>query len=229
MKKITKKIFTYLALGSGLYLPLAALAIELPNVIKPTPLGGGTAKPAENLIDVVIGGYLGFAGLIAVFAFGFLVFSGFRMIIAQNNPEALTTAKNGILGSVLGLLAAILSVTIILSASTLLGGNGANELATPNTLKIPIDDKGFLDVFINVMVRIIQLSFIVCVLMVIYAGYRMIASSGNDEQLMAAKTTLRWAVVGILVVGLSYMAIFGLARLFCPSGTGSCAIETKSP
>ncbi len=229
-------LFIAIMIGFGA-LPTISHAVGVPNFIKPLTNLTTKADPA-TVVEIIIGAYLAFASLITVFAFGFLVFAGFKMIIAGGNPEALTTAKNGMLGSVLGLMAALLSVTVILGVNSLLGGTGFKDLNDANNLHIPISVPsvtnastpgfGFLDVFVFLFKNIIGLAFVVCVVMVIYGGYRLIASAGNEESVTAGKSILTWAIAGLAVVMLSYMLIFGISRILTPTGGGG-TIETQNP
>ena len=203
-------------------LPLPAFAVELVNPIKNPAAAGNNS----TVVDIVVGSFVGFATLIAVFAFGFLVISGLKMIISRGNPEAITNAKNSVAWSVLGLGAAILSVTIIFSVQALIGGVNYNELDNPNELRIPIINNsipavgssgeplpGFLGVFVQIVSNIAGLAFLVCVLMVVWAGYTMIFSGGNEEKITSARTILAWALAGAAVIILSYMIIFGVNRV----------------
>lgn len=218
MKNYVKILFA----GAILFVPLKAAAVELINPIK-NPVAAGNAS---TVVDIVVGSFVGFVSLIAVFAFGFLVISGFKMILARDNPEAITNAKNAVAWSVLGLGAAILSVTIILSVNALIGGNSNNELNNPNELRIPILNNsipaigasgqplpGFLGVFIQIVANIAGLAFIVCVLMVVWAGYTMIFSGGNEEKITAARTIMLWALAGAAAIIFSYVIIAGVNRI----------------
>ncbi|MFC1640781.1 hypothetical protein ACFL2D_01885 [Patescibacteria group bacterium] len=43
------------------------------------------------------------------------------------------------------------------------------------------------------------------ILMLIIGGFRYITSAGNDKQVQAAKTTMTYAIVGLVIVLLSYV------------------------
>ena len=86
---------------------------------------------------------------------------------------------------------------------------------------IPIEDvrnaavKGGLntkyDTFEKILLAFLQgvlaLSFVIAVIFVVISGFRMIASRGNEEQLTAAKKSLLWAIVGIIVIALSWFIV----------------------
>lgn len=69
------------------------------------PLTGknGVITKATNLISLVV-------GTAAVFA---IVISGFRFIISQGDPAALSSAKNTIVYSVIGLVVVVAAQTIV--------------------------------------------------------------------------------------------------------------------
>jgi len=218
------KLIYCLILAAALFaFAFPVFAISLDNPIKnPAAAGAGS-----TVVDVIVGGFYGFVTLIAIFAFGFLVISGFKMILARDNPDAITSGKQAVMWSVLGLGAAILSITIILSVQTLIGGSNADVLKNPNALQIPltvgsnipslgalgIANSGFLGVFIQIVVNIAGLAFVVCALMVIWAGYQMVFSGGNEEKITASRTILLWALVGMGVIILSYLIVAGVNRV----------------
>lgn len=48
---------------------------------------------------------------------------------------------------------------------------------------------------------------IVAVIMIIYAGFRYITSAGNQESIKSAKSTLLYAVVGLVIVALAQIIV----------------------
>ncbi|MBI4053727.1 MAG: hypothetical protein HY397_00180 [Candidatus Doudnabacteria bacterium] len=207
-------IFFLLLAGALLFSGPVLADVNLNSPIKVGNALSVTGNPQPTVLEIVVGAFLGFGAILAVFAFGWLIIGGFRLIIARDNPDRLTAANHAIWGAVIGFISALLSVTIILAVSTLLGGTGVNELANPNKLQIPIREPLFLGAFTTIFTGILALAFIVCVLMAVYGGFRLIFSGGNEEQVTAGKTILKWAVVGLAVVMFSYIIIYGINRLF---------------
>lgn len=217
------KLLAFSLAGLALAAALPVLAVSLDNPIK-NPAAG---IAGSTVVDIVVGTFYGFLTLIAVFAFGFLVISGFKLILARDNPEAITSGKQAVTWSILGLGAAILSITIVLSVQALIGGSSANTLGNPDQLNIPLisggtipslgpagtPNAGFLGVFIQIVSNIAGLAFVVCALMVIWAGYQMVFSGGNEEKIMAGRTILLWALVGMGVIILSYLIVAGVNRV----------------
>lgn len=218
-----RKFFLQAILTLVLFWPLVALAVELPNPVK----NPAAAASGATVVDIVIGVFYGFLTLIAVFAFGFLVIGGFKLILSGGNPEAITAGKQSVVWSILGLAAAVLSITIILSVQTLIGGSTSNGFSNPDQLNIPLlsggtipslgangtPNSGFLGAFIQITSNIAGLAFVVCALMVVWAGYQMVFSGGNEEKITAGRTILLWALVGMGVIVLSYVIVYGVNQI----------------
>lgn len=49
--------------------------------------------------------------------------------------------------------------------------------------------------------------------MVIYGGVLFITSSGDPEKVTKARKTLMWAIIGIIIVVLSYAIVVSLSKL----------------
>jgi heme/copper-type cytochrome/quinol oxidase subunit 2 len=65
-----------------------------------------------------------------------------------------------------------------------------------------------LDTIITNIVNILSIFVgIVAVIMVIFAGFKYITSAGDSNAIAAAKNTLMWAIVGVLVVALAQAII----------------------
>lgn len=205
-----KKIL--LAAVLSLFFPVLAFAQQIDDPLK-NKLGANA-----TVIDMVTAALAGFAALFGVFAFGFLIISGFKMIIARDNQESATIAKQGIWWSVWGFVIAILSFSLISSVHTLFGGTGTSELNLGGNLKPPVAQNEFMDVFQTVLNGILGISALVAVLMICYAGFRMIFSAGNDEQLTSAKTILKWATLGLVIIVLSFSILNGINKILMNQG-----------
>ncbi len=194
--------------GLSVALPVGAQNI-LPNPLAKMVGGLGNA----TVVDVVFAAFKGFAGLFALFAFGFLIISGFKLIMARDNPQALTSAKEGITWSVGGFVVALLAYSLVAAAANFLGSTGTDELANPNVLTPPIKDTGFADLFKTVVRNVLGLAFTVALLMLVYGGYLFIFSAGNEQRVTSGKTVLKWAVAGMLVILLAYSILSGINRI----------------
>jgi len=61
-------------------------------------------------------------------------------------------------------------------------------------------------------------AWLVCILFIVYAGIRMVTSRGNDEEVSNAKTILTNAILGFLVILLSFVLVNFLVGLLTGSG-----------
>lgn len=206
--RIKPKARILIAILVLMFLPLLVSAQQLPNPLANQTQNSGVA----TVIDIVFYAFFGFATLIGLLAFGFFVFSAFRMIVASGSEEQITKAKSGITWSILGFAVAILSFSIIAATSDLFGGTGRNELSDPNRLLPPIQDSGFVEIFVRMIQIFLGLSFATAALILVYAGIRMVGSAGNEEQLTKAKGLIRWAIIGLVATALSFAILAGVNR-----------------
>ena len=59
----------------------------------------------------------------------------------------------------------------------------------------------------NVLKAVVNILSVVAVIMIIIAGYKYITSNGESGQIASAKTTLVYAIVGILIVAFSQVIV----------------------
>lgn len=72
---------------------------------------------------------------------------------------------------------------------------------------------------ITILVKILlSLIGVGAIIMIIFAGFQMITSDGNESKLTKAKSTLTWAIVGLLVALLSF-SIVAIVQQLIVSGT----------
>ena len=74
---------------------------------------------------------------------------------------------------------------------------------------------------ITVLNWLLGIAFIVAVLFLVIGGFRYIMSAGNEEQAEAGKKTIINALIGVVVIILSYVIVQVVARLVSNSGTTS--------
>ncbi len=77
------------------------------------------------------------------------------------------------------------------------------------------------DVFVYVIKIALGIAFAIAVLFVIYGGYQYITSGGNEEQATKGKKTLIYAVIGIVVIILSFVIISVITNLVQSGSSGS--------
>ncbi len=77
------------------------------------------------------------------------------------------------------------------------GHDLAPELGLPNGI--------FEDTVINFVEWVLGFLGLVSVIMMIYGGYRYLTAGGNEESVDKAKTVIKNALVGLIIVVLSYV------------------------
>jgi Na+/melibiose symporter-like transporter len=66
----------------------------------------------------------------------------------------------------------------------------------------------------------LAIAFIAAVIMLIWGGFRYITSAGNDEQAKAGRGTIVNALIGIVIIVLSYIIVQIVYRFVAGQGTG---------
>ncbi|HSX24788.1 MAG TPA: pilin [Candidatus Andersenbacteria bacterium] len=92
-----------------------------------------------------------------------------------------------------------LSVCMLLAAHQVAADGITNPLGNP--------DQTISDVLTNIIKWMLGLVGFLALIALIIGGGRMIMDFGNEEQVHKAKTTILWAVIGLLVVILSYAIV----------------------
>lgn len=89
-------------------------------------------------------------------------------------------------------------------------GDGLNQLKNstgnsyPNTV---FSGKTPAEIFGQIINIALGIAFAVAVIMVIYGGYQYITSAGNEEKATAGRQTLIYALIGIVIVLLSFVIV----------------------
>ena len=212
------KLLYCLIAGLLLVLPISALAQDCPpeHTCLPNPLAAvGVENPAQ-LIARVIGAFASIAALAAII---FLVFSGFKLVIATNE-EAVKSARESITWSVGGFMVAVLSFVIISGAAKLLGFEPTapgDTISPTGFLNGPDDSRNFWSVATFVMTNFLGLVGLVTIGMIIYYGYRYVTAAGNEESLTAAKSGLKWSILGFVIMLLAFVIINSVQKILFTS------------
>ena len=182
------------------------------------PIGNFFTSPInrDNPVAIIMYIFNAFGGFFALTAIVMIVFSGFVMITANGNEEKITKGKDSLKWSVLGLALALLSYAIIaaimnFTGATIPQGAGTTPSAQPIN---PFGDKNFYGLLLDMITGFLNVAGIIAVLMIIIGGFKYITAAGNDEQATQAKTTLQWAVIGVIVIILAYVITKATAAFF---------------
>lgn len=102
------------------------------------------------------------------------------------------------------------------TATTILTMMPASVLAQPQLIQPSNSPTGNLQTLITrISNTILLIVGIIAVLMLIIGGFQYIASAGNPESVGKAKSTILYAVIGILVTLLAYALVqYVISRMF---------------
>jgi hypothetical protein len=108
----------------------------------------------------------------------------------------------------IGLVPAV-GVVQLTYAADIQGGlcDGAN-LSTSGGNCEPGDTSGTVDSIVTKVINIFSwIVGVVSVIMIIYGGFRYITSGGNDTNVSAAKNTILYAIIGLVIVALAQIIV----------------------
>jgi len=164
-----------------------------------------------------------FTTFFAIIALLFVVVSGFRMILARGDSEAISVAKSALTWAILGFMLALFAFALVNATATFLGAKDLNptDVTTgPQNIQNPIQDELFFNSSTNdgLLVRILKgmlgLVGVLSIGTIIYGGFQYITSQGNDEQVSSAKSTIQWSIIGLILSLLAYVIIRATISLF---------------
>jgi len=67
--------------------------------------------------------------------------------------------------------------------------------------------KGFEWIFQNVVASVLFAAAIALFIMLLYGGFKYLTSAGNPESVASAQKTLTYAIIGIVLIALSYLIL----------------------
>jgi PKD repeat protein/type IV secretory pathway VirB2 component (pilin) len=202
----------------------------LPPEEVPEGLSDEELRPA---ILRILNYLLSFLGIIAVTA---IIYYGFLLVVSAGNDEQVSTAKRGIVWTLLGILLILLSWVITQfvfdifaddqtasssSSSSLIAGlliettqaatapdpcpdSSCTNVIDHNKLDPGLTPGGLRETILQIVNYFLSFTGIIAVTGVIYCGFLLITSLGNEEQIATAKRGIIWIVLGILVILLSW-------------------------
>lgn len=65
----------------------------------------------------------------------------------------------------------------------------------------------FQELLVLTLRALLVVSFTLAVIFVVISGFRMVTSQGNEDKLEAAKRSLYWAILGIIVIGSAWFVL----------------------
>jgi hypothetical protein len=193
-----------------LSLPIFARAAICDGAQKSTtlcdPTGQGTLENFGFSLAEAFGAAIGLTVIL------FLMFAGFRMVMAQGNEEALVKAKAAFQWTLSGLVLALLAYLVINATYIFIGGKEPGS--TAGTLN-PIKYNTFGALATGGLITgTLLIAGTLSMLMIMIAGVRYLTARGNDQQVEQARQSLMWSVIGLAVILLAYVITVATAKLF---------------
>lgn len=188
--KMTKAKTTLVFAAVGLV--VVALAEPIQNAI----YSGGKGPDVEAAEKIVLGLTAFFSGFLASIAIAAIIFGGFQIITARGDEGKMSIGKRNVLYAVIGLFVAALSDFVV------------NNVVYP---KGRLAGAAEVTEGVRAITGIINwaLGFVgvISVALMIYGGVQMMLSRGEESKYIAGKKTLIYAVIGLMVVMISYSIV----------------------
>lgn len=202
----------------SLSLRLSALAFTLfPTVawaaagVPPTPCTGLIGCPGGGLnsvakANVIVNNLPQAASLMVLIASAlsivFIVYAGFRMVIALGDESQITEQKHAIMYVLAGLLFVILSQLIV----AFVGSQDYGQTGSPSDFFLNASKAA-----VSILLTVFNAAMVVAI--IIGGGY-MVHSQGKSDQFTKGKTIVQWSIGGALFANLANALITALVRLF---------------
>lgn len=213
---------------SGLVLLPITSALNAQAIVSPTP--------SITSLGDIIGIFLPlFFVIVGLTLFVMIIYAGYTMMTAAGNPEKVKKAQQTIVAAVIGFALISLSGVIITILTALLSipnpltigylnsavyactgaacdllGNGTVNTGggiTPSGTDI----NGVISGFIQLAIEIAGL---VSLVFVIFGGYKFITSQGDAQKAAGARSTITYALIGLVIVLFSWLLVNIFTGLF---------------
>lgn len=145
----------------------------------------------------------------AFMAIGFIIYGAFRMISSQGQPEHVKSAKDTIVNAVVGMIITMVSATIVSAIAQRLAGTALTAESAIG-LKLPIvSGDAAIEGVLNLAILI---GGGLSVIFIVVAGFKYALSAGDPNQVNAAKNTILYAVIGLIISLLAFTIVQIAAR-----------------
>lgn len=149
--------------------------------------------------------------LVGIITIAMVVYSGIRMVASQGNEEELTKAKSAFQWSIAGFILIVLAFVIVSAIGNFLGMQ--NISPGPGAVVSPIGSSDILSLMGVIFTGVASFIGVFSLAIIIVSGFRYITARGNEEQTKKAKSSLTWAIIGLVVVLLGYIIVTAVAKL----------------
>ena len=120
-----------------------------------------------------------------------------------------------------------LTVSVFGAAQALAIGNIQDGANSARSDQQPVDLFGNSGVFAEISSVLLFIVGAIAVIMIVIGGLRYVISGGDASQVQAAKNTILYALVGIIVAILAYAAVNFVINSFVPDSSNSGASSSS--
>ncbi len=152
-------------------------------------------------------------GVIVVISIIFIVIGAIFYITSAGNDKRMTMAKNAITASLIGLAIGIAAPTFLKEISRILGWTTDNEMVSeaPTIATIALNTLNFL---LGIVGTLALIMLIVGGVMYITSATSTIGEGANEKKVSAAKSIVKYAIIGIAVALASMVIVKQIAGFF---------------
>ena len=174
-----------------------------------------TSQSIADLVDRVI------TFLIEVFlpiAIIMVLYAAFTFITAGGDETKVKKAKQILTWAIVGIAILLVAKSVVTIIEDFIPG-------------APQSAADVVQIFCNFSWWFLELVFAVAVLAILYAAFRFITAGGDEKNVAAAKQTLMYAIIGIVVALVAFSAVDMVYSLMSPGGAsnifkGICPVPT---
>lgn len=176
-------------------------AAELPN-----PLGITCSQDNRLCIQILITNVSrALIGLIALVATFMFILGGFMILTSSGNSSRVESGKKVLQYATVGIVVIMFSASLLQFIFSTVGADTSGVGSTAQ--QIGLQSTNVTDLTTRLMLIALGLLGIVAVVMMIISGYMWITAGGNEERVRKARAVMFSAVIGLVVVLLSWSII----------------------
>lgn len=136
----------------------------------------------------------------------FIVYAGFRMVIALGDESQITEQKNAVIYVMVGLATVILAQLVVSFVGTQdYGQNDPSIWTANNDFFLYITKEG-----ISILLTLFNAAMVVAI--IVGGGY-MVHAQGKSDQFTKGKTIVTWTIIGAVIANLANALVQALVRL----------------
>lgn len=94
----------------------------------------------------------------------------------------------------------------------------------PEETGVRCNEQGLGEIFVTVINWALAIAFILAVIFLIYGGFRYILAGGNEESAKAGRTAIFNALIGVVIIVLSYVIVQIVYKFVSGGGSGGGGI-----